>query len=70
MYDTKGEHECKLGTWANNNIDTVAASGEGDGGGMGWKPWINMQTFTHGMDKQPGPIVWHRELYSICCDKS
>ena len=22
------------------------------------------------MDKQQGPTVWHRELYSIFCDKS
>ena len=21
------------------------------------------------MDKQPGPTVWHRELYSISCGK-
>ena len=28
-----------------------------------------MQTGIHRMDKQEGPTVQHRELYSISCDK-
>ena len=39
---------------------------ERDGLGIwGWQ----MQTITSRMDKQQGPNVQHRELYSISCDK-
>ena len=42
------------------------------GGCWGWEElgawdW-QMPTIIYRMDKQ-GPTVWHRELYSICCDK-
>ena len=39
---------------------------ERDGGGV-WGQ--QMQTITYRMDKQQGPIVQHRELYSISSDK-
>ena len=37
-------------------------------GGLGVKGQ-QMQTITFRMDKQQGPTVQHRELYSISCDK-
>ena len=48
----------------------VAASGLGGGerdglGDWGWQ----MQAITFKMDKQQGPTVQHRELYSMSCDK-
>ena len=30
---------------------------------------LQMRTITYRMDKQQGPTVQHRELYSISCDK-
>ena len=39
---------------------------ERDGVG-GWGQ--QLQTSTYRMDKQQGPTVEHRELYSISCDK-
>ena len=43
----------------------------GGGGGMDWEFGIDqqMQTITYRMDKQQGPTVQHRELYSISWDK-
>ena len=44
-------------------------------GGGGWERvgvgvWDQqMQTIIYRMDKQQGPAVEHRELYSISCDK-
>jgi len=40
------------------------------GAGEGWIVSLDeqMQTIIYRMDKQ-GPMVQHRELYSICCDK-
>ena len=44
-------------------------------GGGGWERvalgvWDqHMQTDIYRMDKQQGPTVQHRELYSISCDK-
>ena len=44
-------------------------------GGRGWERdglgvWDqHMQTGIHRMDKQQGPTVQHREVYSISCDK-
>ena len=44
-------------------------------GGGGWvreglRVWDQqMQTSKYRMDKQQGPTVQHRELYSISCDK-
>ena len=40
-------------------------------GGEGWMGgWDQqMQTIMYRMDKQQGPTVQHRELYSISCDK-
>ena len=37
--------------------------------GMG-VPDQQMQTIMHTVDKQQGPTVQHRELYSVFCDKS
>ena len=31
--------------------------------------WQQMGTITRRMDKQQGPMVWHKELYSVSCDK-
>ena len=40
------------------------------GGGSGLGVWDQqMQTVINKMDKQQGPAVQHRELYSISCDK-
>ena len=36
--------------------------------GLGVWDW-QMQTVIQRMDKQQGPTVQHRELYSISCDK-
>ena len=42
----------------------------GEGGRVGWGVWDQqMQTGIYRMDKQQGPTVEHRELYSISCDK-
>ena len=39
---------------------------EWDGQGVwGWQ----MQTITFRMDRQQGPTVQHRKLYSVSCDK-
>ena len=44
-------------------------------GGGGWRKeglgvWdYQIQTIIYRMDKQQGPTVLHRELYSISCDK-
>ena len=38
--------------------------------GCGLELWDQqMQTIIYRMDKQQGPTVQHRELYSISCDK-
>ena len=45
-------------------------------GGKGWERdgvgvWdFQMQTIMYRMDKQQGPTVQHRELYSISCNKA
>ena len=45
-------------------------------GGWGWERDgvgvcdQQMQTIIYRMDKQQGPTVQHRELYSISCDKT
>ena len=42
----------------------------GPGGRDGVGVWgLQMQTIIYIMDKQQGPTVQHRELYSISCDK-
>ena len=42
----------------------------GGGGKEGLGVWDQqMQTIMYKMDKQQGPIVQHRERYSISCDK-
>ena len=48
----------------------MVAKGEGEWGRdvLGVWNW-QMQTIVYRMDKQQGPIVWYRELYSISCDK-
>ena len=44
-------------------------------GGGGWGMdgvgiWVQqMQTIIYRMDKQQGPAIQHKELYSISCDK-
>ena len=47
----------------------VSAKGQGvRGGGLGvWGE--QMQTIIYRMDKQQGPTVEHRELYSVSCDE-
>ena len=48
----------------------VVAMGEGGEGRDGAGVWgQQMQTIIYRMDKQQGPTVAHRELYSISCDK-
>ena len=42
--------------------------GWGRDGVGGWGQ--QMQAFIYRMDKQQGPTVWHRELYSIPYDES
>ena len=44
-----------------------AGAGWGRDGVGGWVK--QMQTIIYRMDKQQGPTVQHRELYSIPCDK-
>ena len=52
----------------------IGQTGDYQGGG-GWGReglgvWDQqIQTITYIMDKQQGPTVEHRELYSISCDK-
>ena len=49
---------------------TGGCQGEGGRGRDGQGAWDEqMQTIICGMDKQQGPTVEHRELYSIPCDK-
>jgi len=39
-------------------------------GGVGWEYGISRcKTIIYRMDEQQGPILEHRELYSISCDK-
>ena len=46
------------------------AKGEGGWGRDGLGVWDQqMQTIIYRMDKQQGPTVQHRELYSVSCDK-
>ena len=48
----------------------MVAEGEGRWGRDGLGVWDEQtQTITYRMDKQKGPTVQHRELYSISCDK-
>ena len=51
------------------NRPVVAKGEEGwEGDGMGvWDQ--QMQAIIYRMEKQQGPTVQHRELYSISCDK-
>ena len=40
-------------------------------GGKDWKFGISRgKLLIYRIDKQQGPTVWHKELYSISCDKS
>ena len=49
---------------------TVVAKGEGEWGKDGVGVWDQQkQTITYRMDKQQGPTVQHRELYSLSCGK-
>ena len=49
---------------------TGGCQGGGGGRGMEWEFWDQqMQTGIYRMDKQQGPAVQHRELYSVSCDK-
>ena len=49
---------------------TCGCQGGGGWGKDGVGVWDQqMQTITYKMDKQQGPAVQHRELYSISCDK-
>ena len=44
--------------------------GKGDGGGINWEFGISRyKLLLHKIDKQQGPTVYHRELYSISCNK-
>ena len=48
----------------------MVAKGEGGEGGIEMEFWdCQMQTSMYRMDKQQGPTVQHRELYSISYDK-
>ena len=48
----------------------VVAKGEGGWEREGLGIWdYQMQTIIYRMDKQHGPTVEHRELYSISCNK-
>ena len=48
----------------------MVAKGEGGGGRAGVGVWDEqMQTIIYRVDKQQGPTVEHRELYSISWDK-
>ena len=49
---------------------TCGCQGGGEWGrdGLGVRDQ-QMQTIIHRMDKQQGPTVQHRKLYSISCDK-
>ena len=48
----------------------VVAKGEGRWGRDGVGVWdLQIQTSINRMDKQQGPTVEHRELYSVSCDK-
>ena len=47
---------------------TVVAK-TGGGHGERWIGSLALQTIIYRMDKQQGPTVEHRRLYSISCDK-
>ena len=51
----------------NKNIcsHTCGCQGEGGGGGMGWEVGV----IIYRIDKQQGPTVWYRKLYSASYDK-
>ena len=53
------------------DIDTglVFAKGEVEGGEEDWELGFTDETIIHRTDKQQGPAVEHRELYSISCDQ-
>ena len=38
---------------------------EGSGGGIEWDVWVTKCKILHRMNKQRGPSIQHRELYSI-----
>ena len=48
------------------NLWLPKEKGEGDKLGV-WNQQIH--TTIYKIDKQQGPTVWHRELYSISCNK-
>ena len=49
---------------------TCGCQGGGEWEREGLGVWDQqMQTIIHRIDKQQAPTVWHRELYSISCDK-
>ena len=48
--------------------DLWLPSGKGRGGG-GWMDWEFGVSRCKLMDKQQGPTVQYRELYSVSCDK-
>ena len=55
--------------WANTQeTDSQLPKGVEERDGLGVQA-CKMQTSIERMDKQPGPTVQHRELYSTSCDK-
>ena len=59
---TKQTHRCRE--------QTCGCQGGGRWGRDRLGVWeLQMQTIIYRMDKQQGPTVKHRDLYSISCDK-
>ena len=66
-YDT---NEPIYETETESGTQTGGCQGGGDWERVGVRVWDQqMQTMIYRMDKQQGPTVQHRELYSISCDK-
>ena len=69
-YDTNDHIYKKKEDSQRQRTDLWLTKGREDGKGKDWGGWDQqMQTITHRMDKQQGPTVQQRELYSISCDK-
>ena len=64
IYETETESQTQ-------RTDLWLPSGRWDGGGMDWEFEVGRckLVYIYMMDKQQGPNVQHRELYSISCDK-
>ena len=70
--DSKIRHKSTYLQNKNTENKLVVAKGEEGRGGTFWEFGISrckLLYIIYRMDKQQGPIVLHKELYSISCDK-